>query len=157
MNRLVKLALLWGLLLPSILMAQKDSIRLVCPLNDAIVVPPPKNAMKFDPPDLCIVLASVPDTIVKACTGARVTNVVKNEDDGGKWEVVMFCKYKDKEYYFWYTGLEKVIVRRNELLKEGQTIGFIKPSGTIELLMYDFETQVDPTKYLDCKTVLKSE
>jgi hypothetical protein len=72
-------------------------------------------------------------------------------------EVVMFCKYKDKEYYFWYTGLEKVIVRRNESLKEGQAIGFIKPAGKIELLMYDFETQVDPTKYLDCKNVLKTE
>jgi hypothetical protein len=155
MKRLVILALLSGLLKPSILLAQKDSIRLICPLNDATVVPPPKNAIEFDQPDLCIVLTSVPDTIVKACTGARVTNVVKNEDEGGKWEVVIFCKYKDKEYYFWYTGLEKVIVRRNELLKEGQTIGFIKPSGTIELLMYDFETQVDQTKYLDCKNVLK--
>ena len=155
MKRLFILALLSGLLMPSILQAQKDSIRLVCPLNDATVVPPPKNAIEFDLPDLCIVLSSVPDTIVKACTSARVTNVVKNEDEGGKWEVVIFCKYKDKEYYFWYTGLEKVIVRRNELLKEGQAIGFIKPSGTIELLMYDFETQVDPTKYLDCKNVLK--
>jgi hypothetical protein len=157
MKRLVKLVLLVALVLPCRLMAQKDGLRLVCPLDDAIVVPPPKNAIQFDPPDLCIVLASVPDTVVKACTGARVTNVVQNEDDGGKWEVVMFCKYKDKEYYFWYTGLEKVIVRRNESLKEGQAIGFIKPSGTIELLMYDFETQVDPTKYLDCKNVLKTE
>ena len=157
MKRLVKLILLVVLVLPCRLIAQKDGIRLVCPLNDAIVVPPPKNAIKFDPPDLCIVLASVPDTIVKACTDARVTNVVQNEDDDGKWEVVMFCKYKDKEYYFWYTGLEKVIVRRNESLKEGQAIGFIKPAGKIELLMYDFETQVDPTKYLDCKNVLKTE
>jgi hypothetical protein len=157
MKRLIKLSLLVALVLPYSLIAQNDGIRLICPLNDAIVVPPPKNAIQFDPPDLCIVLASIPDTVVKACTGARVTNVVQNEDDGGKWEVVMFCKYKDKEYYFWYTGLEKVIVRRNESLKEGQTIGFIKPSGTIELLMYDFETQVDPTKYLDCKNVLKTE
>ena len=107
MKRLVKLTFLWGLLLPSILVAQNDSIRLVCPLNDAVVIPPSKNAILFDPPDLCIVLASVPDTVVKACTNAVVTNVVQNGDDGGKWEVVMFCKYKDKEYYFWYTGLQK--------------------------------------------------
>jgi hypothetical protein len=154
MKRLVKLALLSGLLFPCTIMAQNASIRLTCPLNEAIVVPPAKNAIQYDPPDFCIVLTSLPDTIVKACTGSIVTNVVKNEE-GDKWEVVIFCKYKDKEYYFWYTGLEKVIVKRNERLKEGQTIGFIKPSGTIELLMYDFETPIDPTKYLECKNVLE--
>jgi hypothetical protein len=77
MKRLVKLILLVALVLPCRLMAQKDGIRLVCPLNDAIVVPPPKNAIQFDPPDLCIVLASVPDTVVKACTGARGSNVLQ--------------------------------------------------------------------------------
>ena len=146
-----------GLLLPYNLMAQSDSIRLTCPLNEAVVVPPPKNAIKYDPPDLCIVLTSVPDTIVKACTNARVTNVVQSEEEDGKWEVVIFCKYKNKEYYFWYTGLEKVIVKKNEALKEGQTLGFIKPSGRIELLMYDFETPVDPTKFLvGCQKTLRA-
>lgn len=156
MKRLVKLAFIAIILIPYNLLAQNDSIRLVCPLNEAVLVPPPKNAIKFDPPDLCIVLASKPDTVVKSCTNARVTNVTQNEDDGGRWEVVIFCKYKDKEYYFWYTGLEKVVVRRNDALKEGQPIGFIKPGGKIELLMYDFETPVDPTKYLSCEKTLKA-
>ena len=156
MKRLVKLSLLSCLFLPSSLLAQNDSIRLYCPLNEAVVVPPPKNAMKFDIPDLCVVLTSLPDTIVKACTVSRVTNVTRNEDDGGKWEVVIFSKYKNKEYYFWYTGLDTVLIKRNEVLKVGQPMGFIKPGGKIELLMYDFETQVDPTNYLDCKGVLKN-
>ena len=153
MKQLVKTILFAGLLIPCAVAAQTtpDSIKLTCPLNEAFVVPPPKNAIQWDPPDLCIVLTSVPDTVVKACTSARVTNVVQNENDGNKWEVVMFCKYKDKEYYFWYTGLERVIVKKNENLKEGQTIGFIKQAGKIEMLMYDFETPVDPTKYLGCQ------
>lgn len=156
MKRLVKLAYIAMVLIPCNLLAQSDSIRLVCPLNEAVLVPPPKNAIKFDPPDLCIVLASRPDTVVKSCTNARVTNVTQNEDDGGRWEVVIFCKYKDKEYYFWYTGLEKVVVRRNDALREGQPIGFIKPGGKIELLMYDFETPVDPTRFLSCEKTLKA-
>jgi len=154
MKRLVKVALVVGLLLPCAIKAQTDSIRLLCPLNDAIVVPPPKNAIRYDPPDMCIVLTSAPDTIVKACTGARVTNVVQNDEDG-KWEVVLFAKYKSKEYYFWYTGMERVVVKRNDALKEGQTLGFIKPSGRIELLMYDFETPIDPTRFLGCQKTIK--
>ncbi|OSZ77447.1 hypothetical protein CAP36_13760 [Chitinophagaceae bacterium IBVUCB2] len=142
-------------MLPSALVAQTDSIRIICPLNEAVVVPPPTNVIRYDIEDLCIVLTSIPDSVVKACTNARVTNVVQNPDDNNKWEVVIFCKYKDKEYYFWYTGLESVVVRRHESLKQGQSLGTIKPGGRIEFLMYDFETQVDPTKYLDCKGVLK--
>ena len=155
MKRLVKAALFLGLFIPCATDAQiiADSIKLTCPLNDAFVVPPSKNAIQWDPPDLCIVLTSIPDTIVKSCTKATVTNVVQNENDDNKWEVVLFCKYKDKEYYFWYTGLEKVIIKRNEILKEGQTVGFIKPSGKMEMLMYDFETPIDPTKFLSCQKV----
>ena len=96
MKHLVKLALIMGLLIPCSAMAQNSSFRLTCPLNEAMVVPPAKNAVHYDPPDLCIFLTSIPDTIVKACTGAIVTNVVQSED-GDKWEVVLFCKYKNKE------------------------------------------------------------
>ncbi len=157
MKRLVKLTLLWGLIMPCTLIAQNDSIRLSCPLNEAVVVPPPKNIIHYDVPDLCIVLQSIPDSVVKACSGGTITNVTKSEEENGGWEVVMFTRYKNKEYYFWYSGLEKIIVRRNEGVKSGQALGFIKPGGKIELLMYDFETQVDPTHYLDCKGVLKND
>lgn len=155
MQQLVKVALLAAIMLPSAMMAQTDSIRITCPLNEAVVVPPPKNVIRYDIEDLCIVLTSIPDTVVKSCSNARVTNVVQNPDDNNRWEVVIFSKYKGKDYYFWYTGLETVAVKRNESIKQGQALGHIKPGGRIEFLMYDFETQVDPTKYLDCKGVLK--
>jgi len=155
MKRTVKLCLVVSFLFPVTLLAQ-DSIHLICPLNEATVVPPPKNVIHLDQPDLCIVLVSIPDTIVKAVTVGRVTNVVPSEEEEGKWEVVFYCRFKNKEYYFWYTGLSKAIVHKNDVLKEGQALGYIKSGEKIELLMYDFETPVDPLNYLNCKGVLKS-
>ena len=150
MKALVKYSLIVLLVLPLNLVAQKDSIWLVCPLNGATVVPPPKNAIRYDPPDLCVVLTSIPDTVVKACFTGRVTNVEQTED--GKWDVVFY--YKD--YYFWYSGLAKSIVKRNDNLKAGQPVGYITPGEKMELLLFNFETPLDPTKYLDCKRMLKS-
>lgn len=152
---LLLLGIVIYLLLPQHLPAQKDSIRLFCPLEEAVVVPPPKNAMKYDPPDLCIVLTSLPDSVVKSVANARVTNVEIDEE--GKYGVVIFSKINNKDYYFWYTGLNKTIVSKNTLVKAGQAIGYIEPGGRVEMLMYQFETQLDPSKYLDCKNVLKNE
>jgi hypothetical protein len=152
MKRLVKLSLLIGLFYsPANVFAQKDSVWLQCPLNDATVVPPPKNVIHYDEPDLCIVLVSVPDTVVKACYNGRVTNVQQTDD--GKWDVVFY--YKD--FYFWYSGLAKVNVRRNDNLKTGQPVGFIASGQKMEMLMFNFETPIDPIRYLDCKGVLKKE
>lgn len=156
MKQLIGLAACWlAILVPATLFAQNDSIRLACPLNDAVVVPPPKNAVKYDPPDLCIVLTSKPDTMVKAVINARVTNTEIDED--GKYGVVIFAKIKNKDYYFWYTGLSKALVRRNDIVKLGQPIGYIQPGGKVEMLMYQFETQLDPSKYLDCKLILNDK
>ena len=139
------------LILPVGVYAQQDSIWLKCPLEDAIVVPPPKNVMKFDEPDLCIVLVSIPDTVVKAVVTGRVSNVVQNDD--GKWDVVFY--YRD--YYFWYSGLSKVLVRRGDNVKTGQPLGNIPLGGSLEFLMYNFETPMDPIRFLECKKVLKTE
>ena len=75
MKTLLRLMGLILILIPATLPAQSDSIRLACPLDEAVVVPPPKNAIHYDPPDLCVVLMSKPDTTVKAVINARVTNV----------------------------------------------------------------------------------
>lgn len=150
-----KACLLVAFLQPFNLMAQKDSIRLLCPLNEAVVVPPPKNVIHYDEPDLCVVLQSIPDTVVKSVGTGRVTNTeITDESKGG---VILFVKINGKDYYFWYTGMNKVLVKRNEVVKIGQPLGYVSPGERIELLMYEFETPVDPTKYLDCKGVLKKE
>jgi len=143
------------LFVPAILVAQVDSIRLACPLNDAIVVPPPKEAIHYDPPDLCVVLMSKPDTTVKAVINARVTNVEIDEE--GNYGVVLFARLRGKDYYFWYTGLKRSVVSRNSMVKVGQPLGYIPSGHKIEMLMFQFETPLDPSKYLDCKAVLKAE
>ena len=155
MKRLVKLCLLVALLLPVSLMAQKDNIKLLCPLNEATIVPPPKNVIHYDEPDLCVVLQSIPDTVVKSVGTGRVTNTEYTE--GSKGGVVLFVKIQGKDYYFWYTGINKLLVKRNDVVKIGQPLGYISPGDRVELLMYEFETPVDPSLYLDCKNVLKSD
>ena len=154
MRGLLRPCLLLAFLIPLQLFAQSDSIRLFCPLTDATVTPPPLNKIHYDPPDLCVVLTSIPDTVVKACVAAKVTNVEQGEE--GEWEVVLFYKFNKKDYYFWYSGLSNVSVRKNDMVKIGQRIGSVATGGSIELLMYDFETQVDPTPYLDCNRLLKN-
>lgn len=147
--------LILGVFLPATLLSQKDSLRLVCPLQEATVVPPPKNMIRYDPPDLCIVLTSIPDTIVKSAAQARVTNT--EQDDEGKYGVVLFVKHGKTEYYLWYTGLSSLSVKKNEQLKAGQPLSSIRTGDKIELLMFDFETPVDPVRFLDCKSILVSK
>lgn len=151
----MKLLLILGGLffLPAPVFSQKDSMRLMCPLNEATVVPPPKNVIHYDQPDLCVVLQSIPDTVVKSVGTGRVTNTEYTEES--KNGVVLFVKMNGKDYYFWYTGLDKLLVHRNEVVKIGQPLGYLKNGGRIELLMFEFETPVDPVKYLDCKEILK--
>jgi Peptidase family M23 len=156
MKRLVKLAFIALLLLQTgMVNAQQDSIRLICPLNEAVVVPPPKNVIKYDQEDLCIVLQSIPDSIVKSAGTGRVTNTEFTEES--KNGVVLYLKLKGKDYYIWYTGLDKLLVKRNDVVKTGQPLGYVSAGGKIELIMYEFETPVDPIRFFECKGVLKSE
>ncbi len=154
MKTMVKASLLALLFCsPLLTRAQNENFILPCPLNEATVVPPPKNVIKLDEPDLCIVLISLPDSVVKSVGLGRVTNTENTEETG--YGVVMFSKINGKDYYFWYTGLNKLLVRRNDVVKPGQPLGYVTPGTKIELTMYEFETPVDPIKHLDCKGVLK--
>ena len=147
MRSLAGLVLLLGLFQDA--RAQRDSVWLRCPLEEAVIVPPPKNAIRFDEPDFCVVLQSVPDTLVKACVLGKVSNVVQTED--GKWDVVFY--YRD--YYFWYSGLKQVFVRKYDNLKTGQPLGSIDPGERLELTMYRFETPIDPVRFMGCRRVLQ--
>jgi len=140
-----KYLLLFLLLLPAVLHAQKkDSLKLACLLDNAIVSAPEKPGINTGPVELKIVLSSATDTVVKACTDARVSNVERDEE--GKWEVVFF----QNNYWFWLSGLSKPVVKKNQKIKTGETIGYLQPGEKIELLLYDFETPLDPRKYMNC-------
>ncbi|HKO79796.1 MAG TPA: hypothetical protein VJU78_05345 [Chitinophagaceae bacterium] len=136
--------LLAFLCLPVHLLAQKkDTLRLTCLLNNAIEHQE-KQAVNMGPKELKLILSSTTDTVIKACTDAVISTIQRDEE--GKWDVV----FNKKDYWFWLTGVSKVIVKKDQKIKTGDTIGIIQPGEKIELLLYDFETPLDPKKYMNC-------
>lgn len=139
-----KYLLLVFLCLPLRLLAQKkDSLRLTCLLNNA-TEHQEKQAVNMGPKELKIILSSTTDTLVKACADAVISTIQKDEE--GKWDIV----FNQKDYWFWLTGVSKVTVKKDQRIKAGDTIGIIQPGEKIELLLYDFETPLDPKKYMNC-------
>ena len=139
-----KYLLLLFLCLPFHLLAQKkDPLRLTCLLDHA-TEHPEKQAINSGQKELKIILSSTTDTLVKAPADAVISTIQKDEE--GKWEIVFY----QKDYWFWLTGLSKVVVRKDQKVKTGDTIGHLVPGQKIELLLYDFETPIDPKKYMDC-------
>ena len=123
---------------------KKDSLKLTCPLNEAVEPPAEKQAYSLGIEQPKIILMSATDTIVKACLSGTVTTIMR--DDDGKWEIL----FNNKDYYFDYSGIGKVKVVKGQKLQAGDAIGIIKPGDKIELMVYDFETPLDPKKYLNC-------
>lgn len=137
--------LLVMLLMPLSLLAQKkDTLRLNCLLDNPIVALDEKPGINVGAKELKIVLSSTTDTLVKACTDAVISVVQRDEE--GKMEIVFF----HKDYWFWLSGLSKAVVRKHQKVKTGDVIGHLKPGDKIELLLYDFETPIDPKKYMKC-------
>src|SRR5689334_22340321 len=88
--------------LPLASMAQKkDSLQLICPLNEAIEPPKEKQPYSLNVEEVKIVLSSATDTTVKACSSGTITNVMR--DDDGTWMVM----FNSRDYYFLYSGITK--------------------------------------------------
>jgi murein DD-endopeptidase MepM/ murein hydrolase activator NlpD len=144
MNYFLVLALLTGSLYSS---AQKNTKipppRLICPLANATEVfeKQPYSLGK----ELKIILSSASDTTVKAGVAGTVTNVQQDEDH--KYIVIL----EFKNYYFWYGGITKPLVREDQKIKAGDILGTLAPGGKLELHFFDFEDPIDPKKLLDCK------
>ncbi len=123
--------------------AQKDTIQLQCPLKDASLVPQDTSGYHWDKQDQKQVMVSK-DTLVVACHDGKVSNIQMNEE--GRWELVFFFK----DYYIWYTGLDRVYVKKLQSLKAGQPVGYLFPGHELELIVYKYETQLDTRKLMDC-------
>ena len=132
------------LCLPVHLLAQKkDTLRLTCLLNNA-TEHQEKPAVNMGPKELKLILSSATDTLVKACADVVISTIQRDEE--GKWDIV----FNKKDYWFWLSGVSKVTVKKDQRVKAGDTIGIIEPGEKIELLLYDFETPLDPKKYMNC-------
>ena len=128
----------------SLLAQKKDTLRLSCPLNEAIEPPKEKQPYSLGVEELKIVLKSPTDTTVKACSNGTITNVMRDED--GTWTVML----NSKDYYFLYSGITKTSARKGQRVQAGDKIGYLKSGEKIEFQLYDFERPLDPKKYLDC-------
>ncbi|MET0464696.1 MAG: hypothetical protein ABW007_16145 [Chitinophagaceae bacterium] len=120
----------------------KDSLSISCILLNAKDITPKKREDGME--ELKLVLSSDTDTTVRAGMDAVISKVQRTQE--GKWEVV----YYHQDYWFWMSGISKVTVRPNQKVKAGDPIGINEPGEPVELLVYDFETPVDPKKYLTC-------
>src|SRR5262245_15055490 len=110
-------------------MAQEDSSKLLCPLNEVLEPAPEKKAYSIGADDLKAVWVSKTDTTVKACIDGIVTVVLHDAD--GKWEVM----FKHDDYTFWYSGLSRLSVVQAQKIKTGDTIGTTKKGEKIILQM----------------------
>jgi hypothetical protein len=134
-------------LIYSQLSAQTDSIGLSCPLANAVEAPIEKKSYDLGISQPKLILTSTSDTIAKACSAGIVTNVMKDED--GRWELM----FQDNNHLFWYSGLKKVAVVKGQKIQKGEAVGLLKPGAKLELMLYDFETPLDPKLYLPCTAV----
>ena len=125
----LKYQLLMLLFLPVGLLAQKtDTLKLACLLNDAIELTE-KQAVNLGQKELKLVLASSTDTLVKSCADVVISTIEQDADDG-TWEIL----FQQKNYWFWLSGLNKVVVRKDQKIKTGEVLGHLEIGKKIQLL-----------------------
>ena len=129
---------------PVSLWAQKDIDRLKCPFEHGSGREP-KEPYTWEPRDEKIIMISQVDTIVRSCINGTVSNVNTTEDK--RYEIVVY--YKD--YYFWYYGVAKPLVKKGQNVTAGQGIGTYTFGTEMELRMFKHEEQIDPRDLMECK------
>lgn len=124
---------------------KKDSLQVMpCMLENA--KEPPVEKLSYDPgvTELKLEIVSDSDTVLKAPVDATVSIIQR--DENGTTEIVFF----HDDYYFWVSGITRADVYKNKKVKKGDKLGFVAPGKKIEILLYDFETPMDPKKYFEC-------
>ena len=135
-----------GLFISLVLFAQKDSLRLSCPLTNLVIKDPNKTGpYHYDIVDKKIILVSSTDTSLLCPVDGKIYSVAMGEEN--KFEIVMY--YHD--YYIWITGVNSSLVKRNQVVKRGQPLAKITPNQEIEFLLFKNDTPIDPRPYMDCK------
>jgi len=155
MKAMAKLCLPVLFLFPLSLLAQKDSMHLICPFEHGSGREP-KEAFTWDPPDQKVIMISNMDSIIRSCVNGEVVKVVKNEDS--TYEVVIFAK----GFYFWYNNVAKPAVQVRQVVTAGQTVGVYELGEELEFRMYkemkkDEPVMMDPRNWLECKVPKAAE
>ena len=92
-----------------------------------------------------LIISSPTDSLVKACADAVISTVQREAD--GTYGIV----YSYEDFWFWVSGVQQPMVRAQQRVKQGQPIGRLLPGAKLEILLFDFETPVDPAEYLRCR------
>lgn len=130
---------------PAALFAQKEELgTLKCPFEHGSGKEP-REAFTWEPRDEKVIMISKVDTVVRSCINGTISNVETTEDNN--YQVVLYFK----NYYFWYYGIDKPLVKRGQQVTAGQAIGTYKSGTELEFRMYKDEDQKDPRKLLECK------
>lgn len=130
--------------------AQKDISSLKCPFEHSFGREP-KEPYTWEPRDEKIIMISQLDTIVRSCVTGTVSNVQVTEDQ--RYEIVVYYK----NYYFWYYGVAKPLVKKGQNVTAGQAIGTYTAGTEMELRMFKNEEQIDPRNLLECKILRADE
>lgn len=126
-------------------LAPKDTtLTMSCLLNQAVTHQADRKNSMYDTEELKLILSSPTDTLVKACADAVISTVQRESD--GTYEIVFY----HNDFWFWLSGVSKVFVKPRQNVKNGQPLGMVTPNAKIELLLFNFETPVDPLNYLKC-------
>jgi Peptidase family M23 len=144
MRTAIKSSLFALLILSPFLMQAQAPIKLVCPFEKGSGREP-KEAYSWEPRDEKVIMISNVDTIVRSSVNGTVSNVNMTEDN--RYEIVVYYK----NYYFWYYGVSKALVKVNQNVTAGQSIGTYKLGTELEFRMYKDEQQMDPRNLLECK------
>ena len=123
-----------------------DSLKLYCPMPGVIPQSPSPEKGTGYKGDLKVTFKSISDTLFLAPVDGKIDLITIG--DGGKSEIVMHYY----NYNIWFSGIEKVLVKKNDTIKKGQPIARISPGDEVDLLLFDDEEPVDPKKFLDCKS-----
>ena len=145
MKTSITISLLLGLFAtPLCLLAQRDSMRLVCPFEHGSGREP-KEPFSWSPPDKKIIMISHVDTIIRSSVTGTVSNINPTEDN--RFEIVVYYK----NFYFWYYGVTKPLVKKGQNVKAGQAIGIYAFGDELEFRMFRDEDPIDPRDLLECK------
>ena len=129
---------------PFSLFAQKELPKLACPFENGSGKEP-KEAFSWQPKDEKIIMMSNIDTLIRSVVTGTVSNVSPTEDNS--YEIVVYYK----NYYFWYYGVNKPMVKKGQNVTAGQSIGTYKFGTELELRMFKDEDPMDPRDLLECK------
>jgi hypothetical protein len=148
MKHISKIFLIAFLFYAPINLFAQDNFVLTCPLDNSLGREP-KEPYTWKPEDLKVIMMSRSDSIARSCINGTVSNVATAED--GTYEVVIYYK----NYYFWYVGVTKPLVKKGDKVTSKQAIAGYRPGTELEFRMFKDETPVDPRQMLECK-ILKA-